>query len=117
DQCAVAPGRGRAFHSASMSTAPTAANPIMLEPQAPQPRLSRSPPMPEPTDEPPMYCMPSNMPAAVAAARLPPKSIDAVPDSIECTIEIAIEFTTNAAIAAPMLGALQTTASDTISRM
>ena len=36
--------------------------------------------------------MPSNIPAALAAARLPPKSMDAVPDSIEWTIEIAREF-------------------------
>ena len=82
----------------------------MLGPQAPQPKLSSSQPMPKPTNEPPTYCMPSNRPAAVAAARLPPKSIEAVPESIEWTIEMAIELTMKATMTASMLGARQTTA-------
>ena len=45
-----------------------------------------------------MYCIPSNMPVAVAAAFLPPKSIDAVPESMECTMLMANEFTTKAAM-------------------
>ena len=40
---------------------------------------------------------------------MPPKSIDAVPESIECTIEIASELTMNAMMIAFRLGALQTT--------
>ena len=36
------------------------------------------------------------MPAAVAAAFFPPKSIDAVPESIECTMDTANELTTKA---------------------
>ncbi len=65
--------------------------------------------MPQPTHDWPTYCMPSNMPAAVAAARLPPKSMLAVPDSMECTIEMPSELSTNAPITISMLGAFQTT--------
>src|SRR5580765_1962167 len=108
-QCALAPGLGRAFQSTSISTAPNPENPIMLGPHAPQPLCSSSQPMPKPTNEPPTYCMPSNMPAAVAAARWPPKSIDAVPESIECTIEIASELTMNAMMTASRLGDFHTT--------
>jgi hypothetical protein len=46
----------------------------------------------------------------VAAARLPPKSIEAVPESVEWIIEMASEFTMNATMTASMLGARHTTA-------
>lgn len=44
--------------------------------------------------------MPSNTRAVVAAARLPPRSIEAAPESIEWTIEMASKFTMNATMTA-----------------
>ena len=69
-------------------------------PQAPRPKCSGSQPIPWPTSEPPTYCMPSNTRAVVAAARLPPRSIEAAPESIEWTIEMASKFTMNATMTA-----------------
>lgn len=79
----------------------------MLGPHAPQPYVSSIQPIPTPTAVPPMYCIPSNIPAAVAAAFFPPKSIEAVPESMEWTMLIAKELRMNAPMIHPSPGEIQ----------
>ena len=108
-QCAPE-ARGRAFQRKHhQDRADRRESDHARRPGAPAEVLRRASRCPNPVNAPPTYCMPSNMPAAVAAARFPPKSIDAVPESIECTIEIANELKTNATMIQSRLGALQTT--------
>jgi hypothetical protein len=105
---------GVAFQRRTMRSAPISANPIMLGPQAPHPHVSSIHPIPDPTAAPPIYCMPSNIHVAVAAAFLPPKSIEAVPESIEWTMLIASELTTKAAMIQLRPGPIHTTARQSV---
>ena len=51
------------------------------------------------------YWMPSSIPAVVAAAFRPPKSIEAVPDNIPCTPKMNMHENPTRKAAAPGLGA------------
>src|SRR5260370_38500753 len=68
-----------------MTTAPTTEKGMIDAVQTPQPQVLRIQPRPKPVKPEARYCTPSSMPVAVAAAFLPPKSAEAVPESIPWT--------------------------------
>src|SRR5205814_925402 len=72
----------------SIRYAPIAENGTSEYVHTPQCHTSRILPSPKPVSPAPTYCTPSSSPVAVAAAFLPPKSIDAVPDNMPCTPKI-----------------------------
>ena len=79
---------GVSFHKRVISRAPMTENGTIIHVHADQPKRSSAPPSANPVRPEARYCTPSQMPATVAAAFVPPKSIADVPESMPCTPKI-----------------------------
>src|SRR5437899_1335577 len=55
------------------------------------PQVLSTQPRPNPVKPDATYCTPSSIPVAVAAAFFPPKSAEAVPESMPCTPKIQMQ--------------------------
>ena len=79
---------GVLFQRVNINRLPIRENGTIIKVQTPQPNLSRNPPRRNPVKPAATYCTPSRSPVTVAAALVPPKSMEAVPESIPWTPKI-----------------------------